>query len=46
MTFNPMNIPPGGGPSLEPEPGKPWYSSRMMWIVVLAVVLGAIVYNL
>jgi hypothetical protein len=44
MAFNPMNIPPGSGPSLEGKPNQPWYKNWLMWVVVLSVVVGAIVF--
>ncbi len=44
MSFNPLNIPPGSGPSLEGKPGRPWYKNVTLWVVVACVVLGVIVF--
>lgn len=44
MTFNPMNMIPGTGPSLEGKPGQPWYRNWMLWIAVAAVVVGVVIF--
>ncbi len=42
MSFDPMNIPPGSGPSLEGKPGQKWFQRRILWVLVAVVIIGAL----
>jgi len=39
-----MDIPPGSGPSFEGKPGQPWYRRWFLWVVVIAVAVGALLF--